>query len=89
MFEICVCLEESKLKFVACTLSDRALSWRNGDIKALTLPVANSMSWDDLKVMMLEEYYSRVRYRSWSRSFGNSQRMTLTSKPTPPDSVTW
>ena len=56
VFEIYGCLEESKVKFTAYTFADRALSWWNNHIKALTLPVTNSMSWEDLKTMMLDEY---------------------------------
>lgn len=59
VFEICVCPKERKVNFATCTLSDRSLSWCNGHINSLTLPVAKSMNGEDLKVMMLEEYGSR------------------------------
>lgn len=59
LFEICACPEESKVKFAACTFADGSLSWWNGHIKSLTLLVAKSMSWEDLKITMLEEYCLR------------------------------
>ena len=44
VFEIYICPEASKVKFVACTFSDRALTWWKGHVKALSLPVVNAMS---------------------------------------------
>lgn len=57
VFEICGCPKECKVRFIVCTFDDRALSWWNGHVKALTLPVANSMTYEDLKTIMLEENY--------------------------------
>ena len=56
MFEIYACPEGSKVNFAACTLVVRDLSWLNAHVKSLALPVANSMCWEHLKIMMLEEY---------------------------------
>ena len=59
VFEICECPEEMKVKFVACTLIDQALTWWNGHVEAMTLPVANSMPWAELKEMLMAEYCPR------------------------------
>ena len=59
VFEICVCPEELKVKYAACTFADTALSWWNGHVKTMTLTIANSMSWEELKTMLLEEYCPR------------------------------
>ena len=59
VFEICSCPEHSKVKFATFTLIDRALTWWNGHVKVLTLIVANSISWESLKVMMMREYCPR------------------------------
>lgn len=56
VFEICSCPEHSKVKFATFTLIDRALAWWNGYVKVLTLIVANSISWECLKVMLMREY---------------------------------
>lgn len=57
VFKICGCPEESKVKFATCTFVAITLSLWNDHIMALTLLVVNSMSWEDLKTMMLDEYY--------------------------------
>ena len=59
VFEICECPEECKVKFVACTFVDQALSWWNDHVEAMTLPVANAMSWEELKEMLMVEYCPR------------------------------
>ena len=70
VFEICACPKESKVKFAAYTLSERALTWWNGHVKALTLPVANSMGWENLKRMLLQEYCPEARSKSSTRNCG-------------------
>lgn len=55
VFEIYLCPKGSKVKFVACTFSHRALTWLNGHVKSLTLLVDNAMGWENLKEMMREE----------------------------------
>ena len=47
------------MKFAACTFSNRALTWWNSDVNSLTLSVANSIGWENLKEMMLQEYCPR------------------------------
>jgi len=59
IFQICSCPKGSKVKFVACTFSDRALTWWNGHVKSLTLIVANTISWENLKTMLMREYCPR------------------------------
>ena len=71
VFEICDCPGQSKVKFVACTFSDRVLSWWNVHVKALTLPVANSMVWEDLKTMMLDEYFPRGEVQKLEQELWN------------------
>ena len=43
VFEICGCQEGNKVKFAACTFSDRALTWWNNHVNYLTLVVAYSI----------------------------------------------
>ncbi|CAH1440061.1 unnamed protein product [Lactuca virosa] len=59
VFEICGCPENNKVKFATCTFSERALTWWNGHVKSLTLIVANSISWENLKAMLMREYCPR------------------------------
>ena len=53
IFEICECPKKSKVKFAACTFFDQALSWWNGHVKVMTLPVANAMASGELKEMLM------------------------------------
>ena len=59
VFEICSCPEESKIKFTTATLTNRALTWWNGHVSALSLVSANAMGWDTLKDLMRKEYCPR------------------------------
>ena len=45
IFEIYAYSESDKVKFAACTFTDKALTWWNVRVKSLTLPVANAMAW--------------------------------------------
>ena len=53
VFEICSYLESSKVKFVGCTFADSALTWWSDHVKSLILVVANSISWENPKSMMM------------------------------------
>ena len=70
MFEICACPEDSKVKFAACTFMNRALSWWNGYVKSLTIPIANAMNWEDFKIMMLLEYCPRGEVQKIEQELG-------------------
>ncbi|CAH1413024.1 unnamed protein product [Lactuca virosa] len=85
IFEICSCPESSKVKFAACTFSDRDLTWWNGHIKSLTLVVANSISWENLKAMLLREYCPRgeiqkLEQELWGLTMVGSDISTYTSR---------
>ena len=56
---MCSCPEESKIKFAACTFTERALTWWNGHVTSLFLVTANAMGWDTLKDLLRREYYPR------------------------------
>ncbi|XP_023735791.1 uncharacterized protein LOC111883699 [Lactuca sativa] len=71
IFEICVCPESSKVKFAACTFTNRALTWWNSQVKSLTLPIPNAMSWDDLKELMLAEYCTRGEMKKLEQELWN------------------
>ncbi|KAL7590639.1 hypothetical protein Lser_V15G40585 [Lactuca serriola] len=85
VFEICACLETSKVKFAACTFSDRSLTWWKGHVDALSLPVPNAMSWEDLKILMLEEYCPRgeiqkLEHEIWNLRMTGSDVITYTAR---------
>ncbi|XP_023732727.1 uncharacterized protein LOC111880524 [Lactuca sativa] len=77
VFEICECPEENRVKFVACMFVDQALSWWNGHVGALTVPVANIISWEELKEMLLAEYcphgeIQKLEQELWNLTVQNS-----------------
>ncbi|GJT34511.1 putative reverse transcriptase domain-containing protein [Tanacetum coccineum] len=56
VFSISECAKRNKVKFVAATLQGRALTWWNSQVATLGLEVANAKSWNDMKIMMREEF---------------------------------
>ncbi|XP_023732659.1 uncharacterized protein LOC111880458 [Lactuca sativa] len=71
VFEICGCPDECKVKFAACTFIDQALSWWNGHVEAMTLPVVNAMPWEELNEMMLAEYFPRGEIHKMEQELWN------------------
>ena len=85
IFEICACSESDKVKFVACTFLDKALTWWNGRVKSLTLPVANAMGWEATKELLLAEYYPRgeiqkLEHELWNLKMKGSDIAAYTSR---------
>ncbi|GJT66781.1 putative reverse transcriptase domain-containing protein [Tanacetum coccineum] len=56
VFSISECAERNKVKFAAATLQGRALTWWNSQVATLGLEVVNAKSWNDMKIMMKEEF---------------------------------
>ncbi|GJT10071.1 putative reverse transcriptase domain-containing protein [Tanacetum coccineum] len=56
VFSISECAERNKVKFTAATLQGRALTWWNSQVATLGLEVVNAKSWNDMKIMMTEEF---------------------------------
>ena len=50
---------------------DAALSWWNGHVQAIGIVTANSMTWDDLKTIMLKEYCPRNEVQNLEQEFWN------------------
>nr|GEV45604.1 putative reverse transcriptase domain-containing protein [Tanacetum cinerariifolium] len=57
VFSISDCAKKNKVKFATATLQGRALTWWNSQVAMLGLNVAIGKSWDDIKKMMLEEFF--------------------------------
>ena len=71
VFTISSCAAEYKVKFAACTFMDSALTWWNGHVQAMGLPAANALTWEELKVMLLEEYCPRSEVQKLEQEFWN------------------
>ncbi|XP_052625865.1 uncharacterized protein LOC128132900 [Lactuca sativa] len=77
VFEICECPEEVKVKFVACTFVDQALTWWHGHVETFTFPIANAMSWAELHEMLMAEYcpcgeIQKMEQELWNLTIRNS-----------------
>ncbi|KAI3750191.1 hypothetical protein L2E82_20820 [Cichorium intybus] len=71
IFDITACPEEMKAKFDACTFAETTMSWWKGHVKSLTLPVANSMGWEELKTMLMKEYCPRGEIQKLEQELWN------------------
>ncbi|GKD88306.1 putative reverse transcriptase domain-containing protein, partial [Tanacetum coccineum] len=56
MQEMRGCSVNQKVKYTASSFVGKALTWWNSQIRTLSRKVAISMSWDDFKYMMIEEF---------------------------------
>ncbi|GJS99600.1 putative reverse transcriptase domain-containing protein [Tanacetum coccineum] len=50
------CSVNQKVKYTAGSFVGKALTWRNSQIRTLSQEVVVSMSWNDFKFMMIEEF---------------------------------
>ncbi|GJX59764.1 putative reverse transcriptase domain-containing protein [Tanacetum coccineum] len=50
------CSIDQKVKYTAGSFVDKALTWWNSQIRTLSQEVAVSMSWNDFKFMMIQEF---------------------------------
>ncbi|GKB67649.1 putative reverse transcriptase domain-containing protein, partial [Tanacetum coccineum] len=51
------CSIDQKVKYTAGSFVGKALTWWNSRFRTLSREVAVSMSWNDFKLMMIEEFY--------------------------------
>ncbi|GKA19564.1 putative reverse transcriptase domain-containing protein [Tanacetum coccineum] len=51
------CSNDQKVKYTACSFVGKALTWWNSQIRTLSQEVVVSMSWNDFKFMMIQEFY--------------------------------
>ncbi|GJR74529.1 putative reverse transcriptase domain-containing protein [Tanacetum coccineum] len=50
------CAENQKVRYVASSLVNKALTWWNTQVQARGREVANAMSWNDFKALLVEEF---------------------------------
>ncbi|GJX94779.1 hypothetical protein Tco_0349365 [Tanacetum coccineum] len=58
------CSNDQKVKYTAGSFVGKALTWWNSQIRTLNQEVAVSMSWNDFKFMMIQEFCGSPFYRS-------------------------
>nr|KAJ0219182.1 hypothetical protein LSAT_V11C300142380 [Lactuca sativa] len=59
VFQICFCSNECKVRFAVCTFVDATLTWWNNQVNTMGTDDANSMQWEVLNRMLVEEYCPR------------------------------
>ncbi|GJV52103.1 putative reverse transcriptase domain-containing protein [Tanacetum coccineum] len=73
------------VKFATATLQGRALTWWNSQVATLGLDVVNGKSWTDMRKMMMEEFFSRLKKKVELYIKGlpeNIKGETTSSRPT-------
>ncbi|KAL4555062.1 hypothetical protein LXL04_037673 [Taraxacum kok-saghyz] len=71
VFAISSCTTECKVKYAPCTFMDSALTWWNRHVQVMGLPATNVLTWEELKVMLLEEYCPRSEVKKLEQEFWN------------------
>ncbi|XP_023760009.1 uncharacterized protein LOC111908412 [Lactuca sativa] len=85
VFQISLCLDECKVRFAACTFPDAALTWWNNHVNTTGFDVVNSMQWEELKRMLVEEYCPReeihkLEQELWTLSMKGSEINASTAR---------
>ncbi|GJR28264.1 putative reverse transcriptase domain-containing protein [Tanacetum coccineum] len=62
------CSNDQKVKYTAGSFVGKALTWWNSHICTLSWEVAVSMSWNDFKFMMIQEFCPSHEMQSWNLS---------------------
>ncbi|XP_023749744.1 uncharacterized protein LOC111898033 [Lactuca sativa] len=71
VFQISFCPDDCKVRFVACTFVDAALTWWNNHVNTMRIDAANSMQWEELKRMLIEEYGPREEIQNMEQELWN------------------
>ncbi|XP_023744393.1 uncharacterized protein LOC111892567 [Lactuca sativa] len=59
VFQISFCPDDYKVRFAACTFANAKLTWWNSHVNTMGIDTENSMKWEELKMMLVEEYCPR------------------------------
>ncbi|GKE04206.1 putative reverse transcriptase domain-containing protein [Tanacetum coccineum] len=71
IFQISKCTNEDKVKYGACTLQGRALTWWNGYVHSLGIDVANQIPLTKFKHIMTDEYCPRNKLQRMEQEIWN------------------
>ncbi|KAI3754561.1 hypothetical protein L1987_54347 [Smallanthus sonchifolius] len=73
VIDISECTADCMVKYSTCSLTDKALTWWNSQVKTLGRQTAYELSWEDLKAMMIEEYCPRNELQKIESEMWNLQ----------------
>ena len=67
------CTEVNKVKFPACLLQGRALTWWNTQVQTRGRETANRLTWEEFKRMLKEEYCPRSEIQKLEAELWNHE----------------
>ncbi|KAI3696046.1 hypothetical protein L1987_79055 [Smallanthus sonchifolius] len=73
VIDISECTADCMVKYSTCTLTDKALTWWNSQVKTLGRQIAYQLTWEELKAMMTEEYCPRNELQKIESEMWNLQ----------------
>ncbi|GKF13564.1 reverse transcriptase domain-containing protein, partial [Tanacetum coccineum] len=79
------CSINQEVKYTAGSFVSKALTWWNSQIRTLSREVAISMSWNDFKCMMIQEFYhshemQKLEYELWNHAMVRAGHATYTDR---------
>nr|KAJ0226254.1 hypothetical protein LSAT_V11C100045850 [Lactuca sativa] len=85
VFQTSFCPDKCKVRFPACTFADATLTWWNNQVNTIGIDDANSMQWEELKRMLVEEYCPReeihkLEQELWTLTMKGSQINAYTTR---------
>nr|GFB22306.1 hypothetical protein [Tanacetum cinerariifolium] len=83
--DISGCSIDQKVKYTAGSFVGKALTWWNSQIRTLSQEVVVSMSWNDFKFMMIQEFCSshemqKLEYALWNHAMVGAGHATYTDR---------
>ncbi|KAI3704519.1 hypothetical protein L1987_74741 [Smallanthus sonchifolius] len=73
VIDISECTADCMVKYSTCTLTDKALTWWNSQVKTLGRQIAYQLTWEELKAMVIEEYCPRNELQKLESEMWNLQ----------------
>ncbi|GJY02736.1 putative reverse transcriptase domain-containing protein [Tanacetum coccineum] len=85
MHDMSGCSVDQKVKYTAGSIMGKALTWWNSQIRILIQEVALSMSWNDFKFMMIQEFYpshemQKLETELWNHAMVGAGHATYTNR---------
>ncbi|GJV81087.1 putative reverse transcriptase domain-containing protein [Tanacetum coccineum] len=79
------CSVDQKVKYTAGSFVGKALTWWNSQIRTLSWEVVVSMSWNEFKFMMIEEFYPSHEMQTleselWNHAMVRASHVTYTDR---------
>nr|XP_043612369.1 uncharacterized protein LOC122584217 [Erigeron canadensis] len=71
VMDISNCAENQKMKYVAISLTNKALTWWNTQIQARGRAAAMRMTWDEFKALLVEEFCPKNEMQKLENEFWN------------------